>query len=75
MPCLFYGCRGPGTGGQPDPTRAQDDGAELGFSSRDTGMVRSPWLGSTSLGPEKVSMPSADREQDSADWSTAVGRR
>lgn len=53
-------------------------GAELGFSSRDTGMARSLWPASTpdgTLGPEKVSMPSADREQESADWSTLEGRR
>lgn len=56
----------------------QEEGAELGFSSRDTGMARSLWPASRpdcTLGPEKVSMPSADSEQDSADWSTLEGRR
>lgn len=57
---------------------AQDEGAELGFSSRDTGMALSLWPASKpdwTLGPEKVSMPSADREQERADWSTLEGRR
>lgn len=57
---------------------AQDEGAELGFSSRDTGMALSLWPASKpdwTLGPEKVSMPSADKEQERADWSTLEGRR
>lgn len=50
----------------------------MGFSSRDTGMGLSLWLASMlegTLGPEKVSMPSLDREQVMAAWSTLAGRR
>lgn len=50
----------------------------MGFSSRDTGMGLSLWPASMlegTLGPEKVSMPSLDREQVTAAWSTLAGRR
>lgn len=41
-------------------------------------MGLSLWVGSMlegTLGPEKVSMPSPEREQVMADWSTLAGRR
>lgn len=75
---VIPGLDGSGPQGTTEAKPAQDEGAELGFSSRDTGMALSLWPASKpdwTLGPEKVSMPSADREQERADWSTLEGRR
>ncbi|KAF3857486.1 hypothetical protein F7725_009345 [Dissostichus mawsoni] len=56
----------------------EEDTAELVFSSRVTGMLRSlrpDSLPPLTFGPLRVSSPSADRLQLIADWSTLEGRR